>query len=170
MDGEPVKGEPSTHDQTGGSNGDAAARFTYTELFMKVFPEYMAMGMTYDEFWRDTPYLAYAYRKAYEIRQRHEEWARWRQGAYIYDAMLRVAPVMRASMSKARVEPGEYPNEPWPLTQKEVKEREAAKEKAKYMKWIADMEAASALEIKKREAKKKGGEEVGRDRESIDTD
>lgn len=122
---------------------------------MEVFPYYLAMGMSYHEFWRESPSLVRAYRKAYEIRQRNEEWARHRQGAYIYNALLCVAPVMRAALSKTKVEPGKYPDEPYPLTEKELREREERRERENYERYIAKMEADSERELKRRaEAKK----------------
>lgn len=130
---------------------------TITEAFIYIFPQYLLMGMSYDEFWNGPAILAKAYREAHEQRQRQEEWGRWRMGAYIYDAMLRVAPVFRQT-GKA-VEPGKYPDEPWPLTQKEYEEREVAREKQRYEQYIANMRAKSDYELSKR-AKQSYSEEV----------
>lgn len=154
MDGDPV-GEPS-QDQI---------PTTMTEVFLRVFPQYLAMGMSYDEFWRGPAQLAKAYREAQEMRRKEEEWARWRQGAYIYDALLRVAPVMRASFGGGKVEPGRYPEEPWPLTEREARERAEAREKENYERYIAQMELASARELKRRaeETAKKEVSEHGGD-------
>ena len=142
MDGDPVTGELSQ---------DQIPK-TLTEVFLRVFPQYLAMGMSYDEFWRGPAHLAKAYREAEELRRKQEEWARWRQGAYIYDALLRVAPVMRASFGSGRAEPGKYPDEPWPLTEKEARERAEAREKENYERYIERMELASARELKRRAA------------------
>lgn len=153
MDGDLIEGEPSE---------DTIPK-TLTEVFLRVFPQYLAMGMSYDEFWRGPSSLAKAYREAEELRRQQEEWARWRQGAYIYDALLRVAPVMRASFGGGRVEPGRYPDEPWPLTEKEALERAEAREKENYERYIERMELASAREMKRRaqEAAKKEVSENG---------
>lgn len=134
MDGDPVTGEPSPFREIDEEKPDT----NYTELFMKVFPEYMAMGMSYEEFWHGHSWLASAYRKAHKNKRAEEEWARWRQGAYIYDALLRVAPVMRA-FGKGKVEPGKYPDEPWPLTQKEAQDREEARQKANIERLFAQL-------------------------------
>ena len=114
MDGDHVSGEPSQ------------SPTTFAAMFAELCPQYMSLGMTYDQFWHSSTVVHKAYREAYKIRQHNEEWARWRQGAYIYDALLRVAPVMRAAFGKGKVEPGKYPDEPWPLTEKEACEREEA--------------------------------------------
>ena len=60
MDGDPVEGEPSEVKTLG-------------ETFSLLCPQYMAMGMTYDEFWYGNPSMVRAYRKAWEIKQRAEE-------------------------------------------------------------------------------------------------
>jgi hypothetical protein len=151
VDGDPVTGELSQ---------DLIPK-TLTEVFLRVFPQYLAMGMSYDEFWRGPASLVKAYREAEELRRQQEEWARWRQGAYFYDALLRVAPVMRASFGGGKVEPGRYPDEPWPLTEKEARERAEAREKENYERYIAQMELASARELKRRaEAEEAARKEV----------
>lgn len=110
----------------------------------------MVMGMTYDQFWNSNTKIHKAYREAYEARQRTDEWSRWRQGLYIYDALLCVAPVMRAAFSKSKVEPGKYPEEPWPISEKEVREREVAAEKDTFERLLANMNATSERELKRR--------------------
>lgn len=147
MGGDPV-GEPPTVS-------------TYAEMFTKLCPEYMALGMSYDDYWHKPTYVHKAYRKAHEIRMRNEEWARWRQGAYIYDALLRVAPVLRA-FGKGNVEPGKYPDEPWPLTEEEAKEQEQRRDFENTKRFIAQLEAES--EAAKRKQAGKGATEDG-DRE-----
>lgn len=156
MDGDPITGEPS-------KENEPADQMTLGEIFTRLCPQYMAIGMSYDDFWhRNTSYHK-AFREAHELRLKSEEWARWRQGAYIYDALLRVAPVMRAAFSNNRVEPGKYPSEPWPLTEKEAREREERRELENYRRFIAQMEASSKRELKRREeaAKKEAIENGG---------
>jgi len=125
---------------------------------MQIFPMYLAMGMTYDEFWRGPVWYAEAFRKAHEAKLRQEEWNRWRQGAYIFHALLDAAPVMRASFSKTKAEPGQYPDEPWPLTDKEVEEREERERREKYRTMLARFELDAARE-KKKQAEQKAKEE-----------
>lgn len=122
MEGSPLMGEPSQK---------RTEPITFTELFRELCPVYMAMGMTYNQFWHCNTKVHKAYRESWEIKRRNEEWARHRQGAYIYDAMLRVAPVLRA-FGKGKVEPGKYPDEPWPLTQEEADERKRRDAREKY--------------------------------------
>lgn len=43
--------------------------------------------MTCDQFWFDDPFLAVAYRRAYELRIEAENQRAWLQGLYNYNAM-----------------------------------------------------------------------------------
>lgn len=145
MDGDAVKSEEPSKETTPQN---------LTELFHKVFPYYMSIGMTYDEFWRGPVWLVKAYREAYILKTRHEEWARWRSGMYVYNALLCVAPVMRAALSKTPVEPGKYIDEPLPITEKEAKEREEARERANFFAYVKRMEEESEKVLKKRQETK----------------
>lgn len=137
MDGEPVD-EPSERKSNGGG-AESSTRKPFTEAFMDVFPQYLAMGMTYDEFWHGHPSLVQSYRRAWVLKREQRNWELWMQGAYIYDALLRVAPVMRAAFGKGRVEPGKYPEQPYPLSEKEARDREEAKRKAAFERALARM-------------------------------
>ena len=139
MDGDDLESEPS--------------EITLSEFFIKMFPVYMAMGMSYDEYWNGPCWLARAYREAHQMKQRQEEWARWRQAAYIFDALLCAAPIMKPFVKDAK--PGKFPEEPWPLTQKEADERQEAKDRENYKKALAQRRAASDAEKKRREEAKK---------------
>jgi len=152
VDGNPV-GEPSPFKDIDGADGGeespAVSAGTFTEAFRTIFPQYLAIGMSYDEFWRMDASLARDYRIANEIRQKNEEWARWRQGAYFYDALLRVAPVMRA-FGKGKVEAGKYPEEPWPMTAKEARALEERKRKERFERMLAMFNKESAENEKKK--------------------
>lgn len=128
MDGEPVR-EGSPDDAVDGSD-DGSAHVTpisLAEMFMKLCPAYMAMGMTWDEFWHRNTKVHWAYRKAWEQKKAYRNWEMWWQGSYIYEALLKVAPVMRAAFGKGTVEPGKYSDEPYPMSKKEAEERAEAK-------------------------------------------
>ena len=143
MDGDAVSESPSD-----GKNVSDAPK-TLTEVFIKVFPQYLVMGMTYEQFWHGPAWLTRAYKEAYQVKSRNDEWERWRQGAYFYDALLRVAPVMRVAFGKGKVEPGKYPNRPWPLTEKEAQEREAEEKRIRYERFMAMLNRESEETLKK---------------------
>ena len=151
MDGESVEGEPSIEYST------------FTEVFIKLCPYYMEMGMSYYDYWHMNTSCHKAYREAYKIHKRNEEWARWRQAAYIFDALLCASPMMKPFVKDAK--PGKFPEEPWPLTQKEADERQEAKDSENYKKALAQRRAASDAEKKRRqeEAERQEASEDGRD-------
>ena len=96
------------------------------------------------------------------MKQRQDEWARWRQAAYFFEALLCAAPMMKPFVKDAK--PGKFPDEPWPLTQKEADERQRAKDIENYKKALAQRRAASDAEKKRRkEAKKQEVSENGND-------
>lgn len=96
-----------------------APLFTYSEKFESQCPLYMAIGMTYDEFWEGAADLVIAYRKADILRQKRKNADAWLQGRYLYDALCTVVPALRG-LSKEPVEP--YLEEPYPFTKEDVEE------------------------------------------------
>lgn len=141
MDGDPVTGEPSKEPEL---------RKTLAEVFYELFPQYLAIGMTYDEYWHGCPSLARAYRKAWEMKRDQRNWELWLQGAYVYDALLKAAPVLRASFSKGKVEPGKYPDQPYPITERQLRDREDAEKKAAFDRMLNDLNATNDRERKRR--------------------
>ena len=142
MDGESVIDEPSEPSQP----------ITLTKLFRDIFPSYLAMGMSYDEFWNGPMWLAKSYREAYEMRMKNEEWARHRQGAYFLQALC----VALQGFSKDKTHKEKYPDEPWPLTKREAEERQAVKDRAGYEKALAERKADIQRRKELEEAKKNG--------------
>lgn len=47
----------------------------------------MSIGMTTDEYWNASPFLAKSYREAHKLRQRQQNEFAWLQGMYIYSAV-----------------------------------------------------------------------------------
>lgn len=99
---------------------------TVTEIFENVFPYYMAMGMSYEEFWYDDPRLVIFYRKADEIRRRRMNEELWLAGIYTAEALSSTVGNMFTKGQKHQ-----YPSEPKPITKDEVEERKLREQKAK---------------------------------------
>ena len=97
--------------------------FSFTDGFEKACPQFMAMGMTYDEFWNGEPERVRYYREAEEIRQKKRDYDLWLQGRYIYDALCAVSPILHA-FAKNGTQPENYLDEPYPRTYKDFKERQ----------------------------------------------
>ena len=107
------------------------------------------MGMSYDEFWNMRPSLAKSYREAMKIQKQQVNERLWLQGHYIYNALLCVAPVMRASLSGKPVQPGQYPDKPYSLTREEMEEEQVRRERLTFEKGLAKLNAWSEETLKK---------------------
>lgn len=106
----------------------AKFRYPYTHVFEEKFPYYISIGMTYDQYWNDDPGLTVLYRKADKLRLNRINEQAWLQGMYIYDAISRLAPVLRPFAKKGtKAQP--YPSEPYSLETDEHSEEKAKTEK-----------------------------------------
>lgn len=99
---------------------------TIEEVFTDACPYFMAIGMTYDEFWYQDPHIAKMFLKAHEIRQKQDNERLWLQGYYFYIALCDVAPVLNA-FAKKGTKVQNYPSEPLALSQEEIEQREEVK-------------------------------------------
>lgn len=79
----------------------------------------MSIGLTYDEFWNQDVCMVRAYREADELRRRKENEVLWTQGIYIREALLSTVGNMFNKDSKF-----EYPKEPYPVTAKQIEEKQ----------------------------------------------
>lgn len=105
------------------------------------------MGMTYEQYWEQSPYLVVAYRKAYRLRREADNEQAWLQGLYVFDAFavcLANAFAKRGAKKQTYIE---KPIDIYPLTEREKKRREA-KENAK-------MQAAMEAMVREQRRKKK---------------
>ena len=137
MDSELVSSSLSA---TGGSepNGSAPS-FTYTEKFYELFPYYLAIGMTYDQYWNDNPTLVKYYRKAAELRKEMKNEELWLQGMYFYEAICDVSPILNANAKKG-TKPHPYSEKPYSITntQREREEEERARRVAEKGKRVME--------------------------------
>lgn len=121
MDSELVSSSLSA---TGGSElNSSAPSFTYTEKFYELFPYYLAIGMTYDQYWNGNPTLVKYYRKADEMRRERVNEEKWLQGMYIYEALCDVSPVLHAYAKKG-TKPQPYSDKPYAITESQRKREE----------------------------------------------
>lgn len=141
MDSELVSSSLSA---TGGSEQNSSApSFTYTERFYELFPYYLAIGMTYDQYWNDDPTLVKYYRKADEIRKERRNEELWLQGMYVYEAICDVSPILHA-FAKKGTKPQPYSEKPYAITVAQHKRAEEEKERIRMEKGKRVMEAVMA--------------------------
>lgn len=132
---------------------EQSTAFSITQLFIDVCPRFIAMGMTYDEYWNGSAEITVAYRKAWEIKQRNKNQELWMQGLYVVHALNATVGNMLSSKS-AKLS---YPSEPFPLTDKEKEEQEERARKRKFEEMKQSMIAYASMHNEK--MKNKGGEE-----------
>lgn len=114
---------------------------TYTEVFETSFPYYLAMGMSYEQFWLDDPALTKMYRKADEIRRRRMNEELWLAGIYVAEALSATVGNMFSKGQKYH-----YPAEPKPITRDEIEERKE-RERRQRMEKIKAAFTAKALAV-----------------------
>lgn len=120
---------------------------TLNNIFEEVFPFYLSIGMTYEQFWEGKPSLVVFYRRANDLRRKERNQELWLQGRYIYEAIGSFAEILPAFPKKgAKVHP--YMEEPYPITVAEAMYRKERKEKER-MENIKQRMISRALELNK---------------------
>ena len=92
-----------------------------SEIFWEAYPAYLTMGMSSDEYWNGDARACRAYRKKREEEIKLEDERLWRQGAYIYNALICVAPYFNSIKPQ---KPQEY-IKPFTHIQQEIQRKEA---------------------------------------------
>ena len=141
-----VVSDPPSSTKGGGGDQSPAPHFAYTQKFKDVFPYYLAIGMTYEQFWEQDCELVKYYRKAAQIKQELRNQDAWLHGMYIYEALVDVAPSFRAMGAK---KPMPYRKEPFDLNLRQDKKTVREKEQKSDDKAKAFMEAFSISNNKK---------------------
>ena len=114
----------------------------------------MALGMSYHDYWDGDIEMSEAYIKAEELRREQRNFDAWLQAAYIYEALLGVAPVFNPLSKKNK--PFPFRSEPIPITRRANEESEERKKQKMLEDGKTAMEAMMAA-VNKR-FQKKGGE------------
>jgi hypothetical protein len=107
------------------------------------------MGMTYEQFWEQSPFLTVAYRKAYRLKREADNEQAWLQGIYVFDAFAVCLANIFAKRGNRKQTYIEKPIDIFPLTEREKKRREEA-ENAKMQ---AAMEAMAREQRRKKKSK-----------------
>lgn len=122
---------------------------TIGQFIREECPRYLAMGVSYDEYWYgDYTRLPY-YRKANQQKRDEVNFGCWLQGWYFLQAIACVVPKSEAT----------YPAEPIPMTREQVEEQEEKARKQEIENARAHMEAMMHNINKQR--REKGGKGDG---------
>lgn len=127
-----------------GDNKPHSPFLTYTEQFYAVFPYYLSIGMTYEQFWNDDVDLVKYYRKAEEIRNERRNQELWLQGMYVYEAICDVSPILHA-FAKKGTKPHPYSDRPYSLTEQQREKEKEDKERANAEKGKKLLEAFMSI-------------------------
>ena len=103
---------------------------TYTEIFEECFPFYLAIGMSFAEYWEGDVSLTRYYRKAYRIKQDEINHNAWLQGLYVYDAISTALHNALRGFGKSKPPAKDYAKQPYEFNKKNKTEQEKAKEVA----------------------------------------
>lgn len=137
----------------GSERENRSAPPSYTEIFYTKFPYYLSIGMTEEQYWDSDSTLVKYYREAEELRKERVNQEMWLQGIYIYDAVARLSPILRA-FAKKGTKPQPYVDEAYPINKKTVEEAEIKKEKANAQKGLRYMQAYMVQNNKQFEERK----------------
>lgn len=127
----------------------------YGEIIGKLCPDYLAMGMTLNEFWDgDADNLVYV-READRLRKQQRNFDAWLQGRYVYEALLCASPMFRDWVKDHH--PDKYPEEPYELypEKKTVSDEQRAEDlrelenQAKVRAWVDRVNRLQAEKQKK---------------------
>lgn len=114
---------------------------TIKEIFENACPYFMAIGMTYDDFWYKDPQIAKSFLKAHEIRQKQENQRLWLQGYYNYIAIAYVSPILNP-FAKKGTKPIPYPSQPIPLTEEDIENKQENDRQNRLFKLKAKLQAS----------------------------
>ena len=146
MDSELVSSSLSANE--GGGQDVSSPLYTYTEKFYELFPYYLSIGMTPEQYWEGDCTLVKYYRKAEALRNEKRNQELWLQGMYIYEALCDVSPVLHA-FAKKGTKPAPYAHQPYALTKEQSKKVEDEKQRKIAEKGKRFMEAMAASINKK---------------------
>lgn len=105
---------------------------TYGDIFDELFPHYLVMGMTPEQYWDGESWLKPAYRKAYQMRfeneQRLADQNNWYMGQYLI-RVLQAVPLLVGGLNvKSSTKLPDYPEKPF-LYQLEEQKKEEVRRK-----------------------------------------
>ena len=138
MDSELVSSSLSATE--GSEHNSSPPYFTYTEKFYEMFPFYLSIGMSPEQYWDGDCTLVKYYRKAEELRNEKRNQELWLQGMYFYEAICDVSPILHA-FAKKGAKPHPYPSKPYAISEKQIRQEREEKERKLVEKGKRFMEA-----------------------------
>lgn len=103
----------------------ATPALAYGETFERLFPFYLSIGMSPNEYWNGDCTLTRAYWKAAEMKRDMDNQQAWLSGLYTLAALK---SALSGAFGSGRSKVVEYPDKPIPLTAEQAQEQEGQKE------------------------------------------
>ena len=146
---------------TDGTEQKQASPYPYGDIFDELFPHYLLMGMTPEQYWDGEGMLKKAYRKAYQMRmeteQRIADRNNWYMGQYIIGVLQSVPLLVGGLNVKSSTKLPEYPDKPFfERFEAEKKEADRRKQEEDQMKLAMAMFQSVVLQRNKQLEKKQG--------------
>ena len=101
---------------------------TNSEIFERVCPYFMSIGVSYREFWFGDPQICKYALKAEKIRRERKNRDAWWQSLYMFKAMIDASPAFHDFGNGKNVELKFSTEEPFPLTQEDADRQEHDRE------------------------------------------
>lgn len=105
----------------------------YGDIFDELFPHYLLMGMTPEQYWDGEYGLKKAYREAYRLRMENEQRVtdrnNWYMGQYIIAAIQSIPLIVPGINMKKGASLPDYPNKPFLERYEEQKKEAVRKQK-----------------------------------------
>lgn len=107
----------------------------YGDIFDELLPQYMAIGMTYDQYWDGEVGMKKAFREAYKIRieteQRLADQNNWYMGQYVAQAIqaVQIVALVPGINAKKNIDLPKYPDKPYLEKAEEMKKEEVRRKK-----------------------------------------
>ena len=140
------------------------SRGSVCDIFSRALPEFMAMGMTPEQFYEGHSWLAVSYKAADAIARRRSNFDSYLMSAYMYDTLLRLAPMFNP-FDKRKVEA--MMKEPFDLFGERTKDNRASKKTLKARDAIMRFAAQHNAALASRKAE--GEQEAGNRQEQHET-
>ena len=125
----------------------------------RLCPYFMAMGMSYHEFWHGD-YTQWKYlEEAHRLKKEETNELLWLEGAYVHEAF---ATVLANAFAEKGTPPATYPEEPWritPMTEEEKLKKEEADREKTVREFRAALDAMGERFKAKHERERKAAEQ-----------
>lgn len=101
------------------------------QVFLRLEPYYLTIGMTHEQYWNDDPWLAKVFREAHKMRTEMRNQELWLQGLYNFQAFSTALGNFSQAFSKHKNKPQRYLEEPIRITPKTEEEERQEKIEAR---------------------------------------